>query len=346
MPPDITPPAAVTGITAFNITTTGADLSWSASTDSNGVTAYRLKTRRSGGTRWHRTTTYPTFATTTGLTWHVTGTPAIVSEPWIGNVFTAVGNLLPALAPAAFPAGAVWHSVSTSSGYFTWTPAAGQEGVQTFTVTATSATGSASLSRTVTTYPAGTDLIPPSAVGSLVVDQVSFDACRATWIAATDNYGVVNYRVSAVHREPRRRFHRGTYHDHVVAFDVLASAVQATIPGLRASTSYVVSVTARDAAGLAGYALTREIRTLLQPFVIEAAQVTTLANGDGSTSMTWPGYGFYWKFTVECSPDLLAWSPIEPASQWPGYVTTFTFTPELGVPSRFYRVKATPAVAP
>ena len=391
VPPDITPPAAVTGISAFNITTTGADLSWSASSDDIGVVAYRLQTRRVGGNRWHKITSYPTFATTAALSWHVTSLPgtaptyyivavdaagnesarspitvsflsppslyadqngtfagarAIVNEPWIGNVFTGLGNPLPTLTPTAFPAGAVWHSASANSRYFTWTAAAGQEGPQIFTVTASSINGSTSLSRTVTTFPAGTDLIPPSSVGSLVVDQISFDSCRVTWTAATDNYGVVSYNVAAVHREPRRRFHRGAYHDHVVSFTVPAGATQAVISGLLASTSYIVSVTPADAAGLYGYRLTRDIRTLPQPFIVDSTQVTTVQNADGSTTMTWPGYAYYWRFTVECSPDLVNWLPVEPATQWPSYVTTFTFTPEPGVPSRFYRVRATPATTP
>ncbi len=274
------------------------------------------------------------------------GLRAIVSEPWTSNVFTATGNPLPTLSVTSAPAGAVWHAGSASSGYFTWTAAAGQEGAQSFVLGATSVAGSASFTRTVEVYPAGTDLIPPTAVPSLVVDQVSFDSCRATWTPATDNYGVNGYRVVAAHREPRRRFHHGAYNDHVVSFNVAANTTQLVIPGLRASTSYIVSVTATDAAGLWGYAVTREIRTLLQPFVVTGSQVTTTANLDGSTTLSWPGYGYYWKFTVESSPDLTTWQPVEPAGQWPSYLTTFTFTPTAGVPQLFYRVRAVPAALP
>jgi hypothetical protein len=227
-----------------------------------------------------------------------------------------------------------------------WTAVAGQEGMQTFTVNASSIVGSATLSQTVETFPAGTDLIAPSAPGNLVVDQVSWDSVRATWTAATDNYGIALYRVTAAHRQPRRRFHHGAYNDHVVSLTVPAGMTQAVIPGLRASTSYVFAVTAQDTAGLWGPSASATITTLPQPFVLDSALVVTTPNADGSQTMMWPGYGFYWKFTVECSPDLATWTPVPPESQWPSYTTTFTFAPEPGVPARFYRVKATPAAAP
>ena len=69
----------------------------------------------------------------------------------------------------------------------------------------------------------------------------------------------------------------------------------------------------------------------------------TTTNANGSPTLTWPSYGYYWKYTVQCTPDLVTWVPVEPASQWPSFITTFTFTPEPGVPQRFYRVLATPA---
>ncbi len=271
------------------------------------------------------------------------GLRAIVSEPWTSNIFTAVGNPMPVLSVTSAPAGAVWHATTASTGYFTWAAVAGQEGVQTFTVGATSSAGTASFSRSVTVYPAGTDLIPPSAPGNFVVDQVSGDSCRVTWSTATDNYGIALYQVSAVHRQPRRRFHHGSYNDHVVTFTVPAGATQTVIPGLHASTSYVVSVTAQDTAGLWGYSASTNITTLPQPFVLASGSVTNTANADGSMMMTWLGYGYYWKFTVQCTPDLVTWVPVEPASQWPSFITTFTFTPEPGVAQRFYRVLATPA---
>ncbi|MGB8169854.1 MAG: hypothetical protein WCF18_20295 [Chthoniobacteraceae bacterium] len=115
---------------------------------------------------------------------------------------------------------------------------------------------------------------------------------------------------------------------------------------LRVSTSYQVSVRAVDAAGLWDSAVGVSKNTLLRPFVVADAQAAMTTNPDGSTTMTWPGYGYSWKFTVESGIDLATWLPIEPASQWPSYATSFTFTPVAGVPQLFYRVKAVSAVLP
>ena len=270
---------------------------------------------------------------------------AIETEPFTSNTYSTYGNPVPALAASAMPAGAVWHAVSASSGYFTWTPAVGTAGDVVFSVAATSVAGSLTQNYPLHVYPQFTDLIPPSITPNLVVDQVTGDSARVTWGAATDNYGVALYRVTAAHRQPRSRFHHGGYpQDQIVSVDVPGTALQTVLAGLRPSTTFAVTVQARDAAGNWGYVSSAQITTLPQPFVLADAQVHTTANANGSTTMTWPGYGYYWKYTVQCTTDLATWLPVEPASQWPSYVTTFTFTPDPGVPSRFYRVLATPAV--
>ncbi len=390
--PDITAPTAPTSPVFFNITTTSADISWTGSTDNIGVTGYGIFERRSGGTRWRRTTYYAQIGTTTGTSWHTPTLPvcssktyylaardvagnrsaytpvsftllcapsigvsatgpgfpagrwAIETEPFISNTYSAYGNPVPALTVASAPAGAVWHNVNASSGYFTWTPAVGQAGDVVFSVTATSTTGSLTQNYPLHVYPQFTDLIPPGAAPNLVVDQVTGDSCRVTWGAATDNYGVTLYRVTAVHRTPRSRFHRGGYPlDQTVSVEVPGNTLQTVLAGLLPSTSFSVTVQARDAAGNWGYPTSSQITTLPQPFVLDDRNVKTTTNANGSPTLTWPSYGYYWKYTVQYTPDLVTWVPVEPASQWPSFITTFTFTPEPGVPQRFYRVLATPA---
>lgn len=391
--PDLTAPTAPASPVVFNITATSADISWTASTDNIGVTGYGIFERRTGGTRWRRTTYYAQIGSTTGNSWHTPTLPlcssktyylaahdaagnrsaytpvaftllcapsisvsasgpgfpagrwAIEMEPFTSNTFSAFGNPAPALTVASAPTGAAWHAVSASSGYFTWTPTVGQAGDVVFSLTATNVTGSVTQSYPLHVYPQGTDLIPPSSVASLVVDQVTGESARVTWGAATDNYGVALYRVVAAHRSPRSRFHRGPYNDHIVAIEIPANApLQTVLTGLRGNLTYDVSVIPRDTAGLWGMARSQAIKTLPVPFVLNTAQVTTTTDAStGATTMTWPGYGYYWKFTVQCSEDLATWTAIAPASQWPSYITTFTFTPEPGVPQRFYRVLATPA---
>lgn len=278
------------------------------------------------------------------------GARAIVSEPWTSNVFTATGNPLPALSVVSAPAGAVWHSTAGSTGYFTWAAAAGQEGDAVFTLQASNGTGNAVQSYHVTVYPAGTDLIPPNPVTGVTIDQVSWNSARVTWLPATDNYAVVSYQVTVAHRQGRSRFHRGAYHDDVHTFNVPATTTQITADNLWASTSYTVTVLAKDAAGLTSYAWSSSGSTFTtrpQPFVLP--NVTQTANLDGSLTMTWPGSGYYWQYTVECTDSLATpnWQPVEPASQWPSFITTFTIPPPpSGVSQRFYRVKATPYAAP
>ena len=278
------------------------------------------------------------------------GARAIVSEPWTGNVITATGNPLPALSVTAAPAGAVWHSTAGNTGYFTWTAAAGQEGDAVFTLQASNGTGNAVQSYHVTVYPAGTDLIPPNPVTGVTIDQVSWNSARVTWQPATDNYGVVSYQVTVAHRQGRSRFHRGVYRDDVHSFNVPATTLQITADNLWASTGYTVTVLARDAAGLASYAWSSSgttFSTRPQPFVLP--NVSQTANLDGSLTMTWPGSGYYWQYTVECTDSLATpnWLPVEPASQWPSFITTFTVPPPPpGVPQRFYRVKASPFALP
>lgn len=248
------------------------------------------------------------------------------------------------------PAGAVWHSTAGNTGYFTWTAAPGQEGDAVFTLQASNGTGSETQSYHATVSPAGTDLIPPNPVTGVVIDQVSWNSARVTWQPATDNYGVVSYQVSVSHRQGRSRFHRGAYHDDIHSFTVPASTLQITADTLWASTSYTVTVVAKDAAGLTSYAWSSSGSTFTtrpQPFVLP--NVTQTANLDGSLSMSWPGSGYYWQFTVECTDSLATpnWQPVEPANQWPSLITTFTIPPKpAGVPQRFYRVKASPYSVP
>ena len=267
---------------------------------------------------------------------------AIVGEAFTSYTFTGTGLPAATLAAVSAPTGAVWVSPAGTSGYFTWTPAAGQEGGATFTLSGTNSSGSVAQSYTVHVYPAGTDLLAPSTPGSFVVDQVSWNGCRATWTASTDNHAVTGYHLTATHLDSR--LHAPPYHDQTVTADVAASVLQTNITGLTANTGYIITVQARDAAGNLSNPAVAPVATPPQPFVLAASNLATVPHADGSTTLAWPGYGYYWKFTVQSSTDLVTWLPVEPAAQWPSYVTTFTFTPNPAGPNRFYRVLATPGL--
>jgi hypothetical protein len=204
-------------------------------------------------------------------------------------------------------------------------------------------------------WPKGTDLIPPTPVLSLDVDNVMDGSCHVAWTPATDNYSIVAQRIIATHRAPRSRFHRGPYNDHIVTADLPAGAAETTVTGLHPNTSYVVSVLSRDQAGVvspgnatglwSAAGATRIVSTRPAPFSVANVQQTL--NADGSMTMKWPNQGYYWRYTVQRTDSLVTpnWQPVPPVEQWPSfYVNSFTFKPEPGVPSRFYRVYATPGL--
>ena len=310
------------------------------------------------------------------------GNYAIEDEPFTSVTFSATGNPAPTLGVLGKPAGSTWVQASpTAPGHFSWTPAFGQgadanytpppapaqSGLATFTLKASNLTsvagggtsgGEATQSYTVKVWPKGTDVLPPAPVAGVAVDSITSDTCHVMWTATADNYGVVAYRVTAAHRSPRSRFHRGPYNDHIVTVDLSGNATDTLLTGLRPSTGYVVTVIARDANGLDPSALNPApnglwsyawggISVYTRPAPFAVPNVAQTLNASGSLTMSWPSQGYYWKYTVQCSDSLTTpnWQPVPPASQWPSfYINSFTFTPEPGVPQRFYRVYATPGL--
>ena len=294
---------------------------------------------------------------------------AIEDEAYTSPGYSASGNPTPALSVTDNPAGAVWHPTGANTGYFTWTPAFGQggdvnytpptqpafPGTATFRLAANNIGGSTTQTYALPVWPKGTDLLPPAPVMGVMADSVTADSVHVAWQPTTDNYGVYAYRVTVAHRAPRSRFHHGPYNDHIVTVNLPASATDALVTGLRPSTSYVVTVGARDefgvsspgnATGLWSYSWSGAgFSTRPLPFAVANVQQTV--NADGSLTMTWPNQGYYWKYTVQCTDSLATpnWQPVPPVVQWPSfYVTSYTFTPDPAVPSRFYRVLATPGL--
>lgn len=92
---DTTPPTAPTGVAASNVATTSASISWNAATDNVGVTNYRIF---NGSTQ---------LASTTGLSYNLTGlTPNTLYNITVKAV-DAAGNLSPASNAASFTTQAV-----------------------------------------------------------------------------------------------------------------------------------------------------------------------------------------------------------------------------------------------
>jgi hypothetical protein len=162
---------------------------------------------------------------------------AIVGEPFTYNI-DAIGNPAPQFSLIAGPAG---MSVDANSGVVSWTPAAGDEGVVTVTVRATNSQGSADHTFSVQVYPAGTDLLPPSVVRTLVASNITADGCTLTWEAAIDNVGVVGYLILA------QRLGRGN--SLFIAGNSAGPGTTHTITTLKPGTGYRLWVAPYDAAG-------------------------------------------------------------------------------------------------
>lgn len=120
-----------------------------------------------------------------------------------------------------------------------------------------------------------TTLVPdtaPSAPGNLAATTTTTSA-RLTWTAATDNIGVVGYRVSR---------------DGGAA--VVTSSLSLTQHGLTPDTTYTWTVRAIDTAGLVGNPATITARTLFLDVTPPTAPTATIAPENSQwANLTWSG---------------------------------------------------------
>ncbi len=218
-----------------------------------------------------------------------------------------------------------------------WQPTAADVGVNTFTVSATNPnTTGGSATFTVTVLPNGTDTVKPTPVAQITASDVSFDHCTLTWTPAGDNIGVTNYHIVATH------FGLPGVSNHIVTLDIPGANLTTPLTGLLPASGYNVSITPSDAAGNVGPTTsTLVFSTLTEPFVNFRLSPGT---AHGTLALDWQTAGSAWNFTVEYTDSLATpnWQPVVPVTQWPSAITHFTVTPDAGVPSRFFRVVASP----
>src|SRR5437899_6412547 len=255
---DTTPPTTPTGLTAAAAGSTGANLSWSASTDNVGVTGYIV--RRNGVQVATPATT--SFADT-GLS-AATYSYTVAARDAAGNISpnsTSVSITIADTTPPTTPIGLTAAVAGSTGANLSWSASTDNVGVTgyivrrngvqvatpattsfadtglfvattySYTVAARDAAGnispnSASVSVTIA------DTTPPTTPTGLTAAVAGSTGANLSWGASTDNVGVTGY---------------------IVRRNGVQVATPATTSfadtGLSAATTYSYTVAARDAAG-------------------------------------------------------------------------------------------------
>ena len=157
----------------------------------------------------------------------------------------------------------------TSAGLISWSPVSAPLGSLNITVSAASAAGSTSSTFAINVVP---DTTPPTAPTLTIGPVTAVDSLPLSWSGATDNVGVVGYRVftytPAVYKGHSGR--GGGYTlvspaKYTLLVDGLTSTAT-TITGLTPNTTYQYAVAAYDAAGnQSAYSPVASGTTLLKP---------------------------------------------------------------------------------
>ena len=261
-PTDTTPPSPPTVLTAAVAGSTGANLSWSASTDNVGVTAYILL-RNGVQVATPATTSYAD----TGLSPATTYSYTVAARDAAGNISPSSASVSITIAdttPPTTPTGLTAAAAGSTGASLSWNVSTDNVGVTgyivrrngvqiatpvttgyadtglsaattySYTVAARDAAGNISPDSTsvsVTTTIAA-DTTPPTTPTGLTAAVAGSTGANLSWSASTDNVGVTGYIV--------RR-------NGVQIATPAATSYADT--GLSAATTYSYTVAARDAAG-------------------------------------------------------------------------------------------------
>ncbi len=271
--PDTTPPTVPTNVATSNVQCNSVTVSWTASTDDVGVTAYKVyRDSVLIATVTAPTTTYTdtTVAASTAYSYTVSAVDAAANESAQStppaNVTTPA---CPDTTPPTVPTNVATSNVQCNSVTLTWTASTDNVGVTAYkvyrnsvliaTVTAptttytdTTVAASTAYSYTVSavdaaanesaqstppanvTTPACPDTEPPSAPTAVATTSVQCNSVALTWSASTDNVGVTAYKV---------------YRNASLIATVAAPTTSYTDSTVAASTTYSYTVAAEDGAG-------------------------------------------------------------------------------------------------
>jgi len=201
---DVTSPSTPNGLSSSSITSTSYTLSWNASTDNVGVTAYDVyKDGVKVGT------TASTSMNITGLSPSTTYAMTVIAKDAAGNA------------------------------------------------------SSASTALNVSTNAAISDVSPPSTPSNLSSSSISITGFTLSWNASTDNVGVIAYDV---------------YKDGTKIGSTASTSLNIT--GLSGSSTYAMTVVARDAADNASSASTAlNVTTLDAPLITDGGFEALVVNG-------------------------------------------------------------------
>lgn len=302
--PDLQAPSIPTGLAASNISPTSFSLTWTASTDNVGVTGYDVFCN---GTLTSSVSS--TSSTIIGLSAASTYSMTVKAKDAAGNISepSAPLNVTTLSAPdtEAPSTPTNLHATNITATGFTlgWNESTDNIGVTGYdvylngnlarSVTATYAnitglTSGSTYTMTVRAKDAAGNLSalsqpfeittpdnqPPSIPSGLTATNVTQTGFILNWSASTDNVGVTGYDV----------YLNGTLYTSV-------TGVSATISGLTASTSYAMTVRAKDAAGNISSASNVFNVTTANPPDTQAPSVPTGLNSvnitETSFTLTW-----------------------------------------------------------
>jgi len=277
---DATAPSTPSGLTGSAPTSAQVNLSWKASTDNVGVTAYRVY--RNGNTTALATVTGSTTTYTdaqvsagTAYSYQVSALDAAGNESSKSGSISVTTPTATDTTPPSAPTGLKTTSVTTTSVALAWnastdTGGSGLAGYHlyrngvliaspsgttytdsgltagtsyTYSVSAYdhAANGSfASTPLTVTTSSSSADTIAPSPPTSLRATSISRYSVSVAWGSSTDNVGVTGYRIWRGD---------GNYSNWVNVGTVSGSTLNFTNSNLRRGTTYTYGIRAYDAAG-------------------------------------------------------------------------------------------------
>ncbi|WP_420707444.1 glycosyl hydrolase family 18 protein [Paenibacillus sp. 1001270B_150601_E10] len=265
---DQLPPTIPTGVTASNITSSSAQLSWTPSQDNVGVTGYDVYL---GNALY--VSVASTTATLSGLSPNTSYTVTVKAKDAAGNLSgssaPAPFTTLPASAdttPPTPPTILTSAAITDSSVTLTWSGATDNVGVAAYevyngtnlaaTVTGTTYTVSNLAPNTAYTFQikskdaagntsalskkltistlAENDLVPPTTPANLASTARTDTTISLSWSPSTDNVGVTSYVI---------------YVNGSQAASTAGTTTSYTLTGLAKVTTYSIQIAAKDAAG-------------------------------------------------------------------------------------------------